>query len=165
MPDDKIVGLSSPSTLKRADSSVLKHASAAQPERKTFGLEFTAMIAIVLILNCLRVTCADTVTIRKSELNASTERLGHLPGALKLKGCRSARVGQNFRIIFVIREEHRKEPECGYCFCKGLDDRTVVFSPWVLTQKRTECNKRSQRDAYSPPQTCRRTGNDRRSAA
>ncbi len=57
MPDDKIVGLSSPSTLKRADSSVLYHASAAQPERFTFGLEFTAMIAIVLILNCLAIAC------------------------------------------------------------------------------------------------------------
>jgi mRNA-degrading endonuclease RelE of RelBE toxin-antitoxin system len=58
---------------------------------------------------------------------AGTERLGHPPGALNLKGCRSARVGQNFRIIFVICEECRKEPECEYCFCEGLDDRTVVF--------------------------------------
>jgi hypothetical protein len=53
MPDDKIVGLSSRSTLKRANSSVLWHALPAQPERFTFGLEFTAAIAIILILNYL----------------------------------------------------------------------------------------------------------------
>ncbi len=55
------------------------------------------------------------------------ERLGHPPGAINLKGCRSAHVGQNFRIIFVICEECRQEPECEYCFCAGLSDQTVVF--------------------------------------
>jgi mRNA-degrading endonuclease RelE of RelBE toxin-antitoxin system len=56
-----------------------------------------------------------------------TERLGHPSGAINLKGCRSAHVGQNFRIIFVICKECRKEPECEYCFCEGLPDETVVF--------------------------------------
>ena len=31
-----------------------------------------------------------------------TERLGRAPRGLDLRGCRSARIGQNFRIIFVI---------------------------------------------------------------
>jgi len=37
---------------------------------------------------------------------AGTEKLGK-KGKLNLKGCRSARVGMNFRIIFVICEECR----------------------------------------------------------
>jgi mRNA-degrading endonuclease RelE of RelBE toxin-antitoxin system len=57
---------------------------------------------------------------------ALTEPLGS-KGQLNLKGCRSARVGRNFRIIFVICEECRKEPDCDYCYCEGLSDRTVVF--------------------------------------
>jgi mRNA-degrading endonuclease RelE of RelBE toxin-antitoxin system len=57
---------------------------------------------------------------------AGTERLGK-KGKLNLKGCRSAHVGMNFRIIFVICDECRKEPECEYCFCEGLSDQTVVF--------------------------------------
>jgi hypothetical protein len=48
-------------------------------------------------------------------------------GKLNLKGCRSARVGMNFRIIFVICEECRREPECDYCFCEGLPDQAVIF--------------------------------------
>ena len=55
-----------------------------------------------------------------------TEKLSK-KGKLNLKGCRRARVGMNFRIIFVICEECRKEPECEYCFCEGLPDQTVVF--------------------------------------
>jgi Txe/YoeB family toxin of Txe-Axe toxin-antitoxin module len=58
---------------------------------------------------------------------STTERLGHPAGAINLKGCRSARVGRNFRIIFVVCEECKKEPECEYCFCDGLPDRTVLF--------------------------------------
>lgn len=58
---------------------------------------------------------------------AGTEKLGHPPSALNLQGCRSAHIGRNFRIIFVICEECRKEPECEYCFCGGLADQTVVF--------------------------------------
>ena len=46
---------------------------------------------------------------------------------INLKGCRSAHVGQNFRIIFVICEECRREPVCEYCFCEGLSDQTVVL--------------------------------------
>ena len=56
-----------------------------------------------------------------------TERLGHPAGAINLKGCRSAHIGRNFRIIIVICEECRKEPECEYCYCEGLPDQTVVF--------------------------------------
>lgn len=57
----------------------------------------------------------------------NTERLGDKPGHVNLKGCRSARVGRNFRFVFVICEECRAVPECEYCFCEGLADKTVVF--------------------------------------
>jgi Txe/YoeB family toxin of Txe-Axe toxin-antitoxin module len=56
-----------------------------------------------------------------------TERLGRIPGGLDLHGCRSVRVTRNFHILFVICEECRQMPECQFCFCKGLSDRTVVF--------------------------------------
>ena len=36
-----------------------------------------------------------------------TERLGRVVSGLDLRGCRSARVDRNFRIIFVICEECR----------------------------------------------------------
>ncbi len=49
----------------------------------------------------------------------ATELLGS-KGRLNLQGCRSARVGRNFRIIFVVCEECRKEPDCDYCYCEGL---------------------------------------------
>lgn len=55
-----------------------------------------------------------------------TERLGR-KGGLDLRGCRSARVTRNFRIIFVICEECRQVPECRFCLCDELPDRTVVF--------------------------------------
>jgi len=57
----------------------------------------------------------------------NTELLGDVSGKLNLRGCRSARVGRNFRIIFVVCEECRKVPECEYCFCEDLPDKTVVF--------------------------------------
>jgi len=57
----------------------------------------------------------------------STETLDDTSGKLDLRGCRSARVDRNFRIIFVICEECRRAPECQYCFCEGLPDKTVVF--------------------------------------
>ena len=57
----------------------------------------------------------------------NTEALVDASGNLNLRGCRSARVDRNFRVIFVICEECRKIPECEYCFCDGLDDKTVVF--------------------------------------
>ena len=57
----------------------------------------------------------------------NTETLTDVSGRLNLRGCRSARVDRNFRIIFVICEECRKIPECEYCFCGGLKDKTVVF--------------------------------------
>jgi len=56
-----------------------------------------------------------------------TERLGRASGGLDLRGCRSARVGRNFRIIFVICEECRHIKECQYCFCGGREDETGVF--------------------------------------
>jgi mRNA-degrading endonuclease RelE of RelBE toxin-antitoxin system len=58
---------------------------------------------------------------------ASTEYLDDASGKLDLRGCRSARVNRNFRIIFVICKECRHVPECQYCFCEGLPDETVVF--------------------------------------
>jgi len=57
----------------------------------------------------------------------STEYLDDTSGKLDLRGCRSARVDRNFRLIFVICEECRRVPECQYCFCEGLPDKTVVF--------------------------------------
>ncbi|MFQ5594406.1 MAG: hypothetical protein ACE5HA_09675 [Anaerolineae bacterium] len=60
-----------------------------------------------------------------------TKLLGDMSGKLDLRGCRSARVDRNFRIIFVICEECRRVPECEYCFCdkdgEDLPDETVVF--------------------------------------
>ena len=56
-----------------------------------------------------------------------TEALGAVDKGLDLRGCRSARIDRNFRIIFVICEECRKVPGCQYCFCEGLADRAVVF--------------------------------------
>jgi mRNA-degrading endonuclease RelE of RelBE toxin-antitoxin system len=58
----------------------------------------------------------------------NTELLGGTGSQLNLRGCRSARVDRNFRIIFVICEECRRVPACLYCFCdKETPDRTVVF--------------------------------------
>ena len=54
-----------------------------------------------------------------------TERLGRARG-LDFRGCRSARVDRNFRIIFVICEECRYIQACQYCFCEGREDKTVV---------------------------------------
>ena len=56
-----------------------------------------------------------------------TERLGRVAGELDLRGCRSARVDRNFRLIFVICEECRHIRECQFCFCEGRADETVVF--------------------------------------
>ena len=56
-----------------------------------------------------------------------TERLGAVGNGLNLRGCRSARIDRNFRIIFVICEECRKVKDCQFCFCEGLADRAIVF--------------------------------------
>ena len=56
-----------------------------------------------------------------------TEALGDISGRLNLTGCRSIRIDRNFRIIFVICEECRNIPECEFCFCDDLPDKTVVF--------------------------------------
>jgi len=56
-----------------------------------------------------------------------TEYLGKVAGGLDLRGCRSARIGRNFRVIFVICEECRSVKECQYCFCEDRTDETVVF--------------------------------------
>ncbi len=57
----------------------------------------------------------------------NTEALADASGKLNLRGCRSARIDKNFRLIFVICEECRQMPECDYCFCNDLSDKTVVF--------------------------------------
>jgi len=57
----------------------------------------------------------------------NAEALTDVSGKLNLRGCRSARVDRNFRIIFVICEECRNIPECEYCFCDNLSDKTLVF--------------------------------------
>ncbi len=57
----------------------------------------------------------------------NTELLGDASGQLDLRGCRSARIDKNFRVIFVICEECREILECDYCFCENLSDKTVVF--------------------------------------
>jgi hypothetical protein len=57
----------------------------------------------------------------------TTEALADASGRLNLRGCRSARVDRNFRIIFVVCEECRMVAECEYCFCDGLEDQTIVF--------------------------------------
>lgn len=57
----------------------------------------------------------------------NTESLTDATGKLNLRGCRSARIDRNFRIIFVICEECKQIPECEYCFCDDLNDKTVVF--------------------------------------
>jgi Txe/YoeB family toxin of Txe-Axe toxin-antitoxin module len=56
-----------------------------------------------------------------------TEQLGLQLGGLDLRGCRSARVDRNFRIIFVVCEECRRIPACQYCFCEDLPDNTIIF--------------------------------------
>jgi mRNA-degrading endonuclease YafQ of YafQ-DinJ toxin-antitoxin module len=56
-----------------------------------------------------------------------TEQLGHPAGGMNLRGCRSAHIDRNFRIIFVICEECRREPNCEFCLCEGRADNTVVF--------------------------------------
>lgn len=57
----------------------------------------------------------------------NTEFLGDISGKLNLRGCRSARVDRNFRVIYVVCEECRRIGDCQFCFCEGLDDKTVVF--------------------------------------
>jgi len=57
----------------------------------------------------------------------NTELLADATGRLNLRGCRSAHVDNNFRLILVICEECRKVAHCEYCFCTDLPDDTVVF--------------------------------------
>ncbi len=58
---------------------------------------------------------------------SSSERLGKMPGGLDLRGCRSVRITQNFRLIFVVCEECRRVPTCRRRFCDDLPDETVIF--------------------------------------
>jgi Txe/YoeB family toxin of Txe-Axe toxin-antitoxin module len=58
---------------------------------------------------------------------ANTELLSDLSAKLNLRGCRSARVDRNFRIVFVICEECRLMTKCEYCFCDGLANNTIIF--------------------------------------
>ncbi|MCW5199597.1 hypothetical protein VU05_02570 [Desulfobulbus sp. F1] len=57
----------------------------------------------------------------------NTETLADAAGRLNLKGCRSVRIDRNFRMVFVICEECRAIPDCEFCFCDDLPDKTVVF--------------------------------------
>ena len=57
----------------------------------------------------------------------NTELLRDASGKLNLLGCRSVRVDRNFRIIFLVCEECRGIPECEFCFCENLPNKTVVF--------------------------------------
>jgi mRNA-degrading endonuclease RelE of RelBE toxin-antitoxin system len=57
----------------------------------------------------------------------NTEILANSSSRLNLIGCRSARIDRNFRIIFVICEECRAVPDCEFCFCESLADKTVLF--------------------------------------
>ena len=57
----------------------------------------------------------------------NTERLSAQRDGLDLRGCRSYRIGRNFRILFVICEECRQVKECHYCYCEGLSEKSVVF--------------------------------------
>lgn len=57
----------------------------------------------------------------------NTELLSDVSGRLNLRGCRSARVDRNFRIIFVVCEECRKVQKCEFCFCENVPAKTVVF--------------------------------------
>jgi len=57
----------------------------------------------------------------------NTESLANAAGGLNLKGCRSARIDRNFRIVFVICEECQRMEECEYCLCDDCPDKSVVF--------------------------------------
>ena len=57
----------------------------------------------------------------------NTEALADITKRLNLIGCRSARIDQNFRIVFVICEECRNLPDCEFCFCGNLPDQTIIF--------------------------------------
>ena len=57
----------------------------------------------------------------------NTELLADATNKLNLRGCRSARIDRNFRVIFVICEECRTIATCEYCFCDNLANKTVVF--------------------------------------
>ena len=57
----------------------------------------------------------------------NSEFLGDISGKLNLRGCRSARMDRNFRIIYVVCEECRRIRDCQFCLCDGLEDKTVVF--------------------------------------
>ncbi len=56
-----------------------------------------------------------------------TERLAHAPQGLNLKGCRTTRVGQNFRIIFVICEGCKIEPDCAIVIARDWQTRRLFF--------------------------------------
>ena len=56
-----------------------------------------------------------------------TERLGRVSGGLDLRGCRSARVDRNFRIIFVICEECRPIKEMSVLFLRRENRQDSSF--------------------------------------
>ncbi len=93
---------------------------------------YTAVFEKQFTLNLRRYTSLRQRIKRRIERILSdpyinTEALADASGKLNLRGCRSARIDKNFRLIFVICEECRQMPECDYCFCNDLLDKTVVF--------------------------------------
>ena len=89
----------------------------------------------------MRIDSSETLLVTRICANASGEGLsksaeipirvqndlGELLAAWIWRGCRSARVDRNFRLIFVVCEECRHIKACQFCFCEGRDDETVVF--------------------------------------
>jgi mRNA-degrading endonuclease RelE of RelBE toxin-antitoxin system len=93
---------------------------------------YTAVFEKQFIQNLRRYTSLRQRIKRRIERILSnpyinTEALADASGKLNLRGCRSARIDKNFRLIFVICEECRQMSECDYCFCNDLSDKTVVF--------------------------------------
>ena len=56
-----------------------------------------------------------------------TERLGQVTGGLDLRGCRSARIDRNFRVIFVICEECRRIEGVYYTQKKPLNTAALEW--------------------------------------
>ena len=57
----------------------------------------------------------------------NTEMLADSSRGINLVGCRSARVDRNFRVVFAVCEECNRIPDCEYCPCKDLTEKTIVF--------------------------------------
>jgi len=94
--------------------------------------EFTPAFETLYLANSkryasLRARVKKRVDLILADPYQGTEQLGYPAKGMNLLGCRSAHVGRNFRIIFVVCEECRRKTDCLYCFCEGRTDKTVVF--------------------------------------